>query len=184
MCFSSIWNTPPPYNSKGNEYGHGESWGCFHHFARINIPMICFRNQLVDPTVQRNLVFAALWSISWCFDPKTTTKDGGLIFVWLYTCIYNIYIYVFLFYRYIYMIIDMSICLLNMLGMFFLYVFSHFFFSGFLVPVQDMMMCSLGARDVFTSQAVDILTLTWPLADGQWFRCIELGEVFQHEWQW
>jgi len=32
---------------------------------------------------------------------------------------------------------------------------------------EDMMMCSLGARDVFTSQAVDTLTLTWPLADGQ-----------------
>ena len=66
------------------------------------------------------------------------------------------------------MIIDMSICLVNMLGMCF-NVFSHFlfFFGGFLVPVQDMMMCSLGARDVFTFQAVDILTLTWPLADGQ-----------------
>ena len=142
--------------------------------------MICFRNQLVDPTVQRNLVFAALWSISWCFDPKTKNKGRRLdICMIIYVYIYIIYIYVLLFYRYIYMIIDMSICLVNMFGMFFLYVFSHFlfFFSGFLVPVQDMMMCSLGARDVFTSQAVDILTLTWPLADGQWFRCIELGEV-------
>ena len=65
--------------------------------------------------------------------------------------------------------IDISICLVNMFGMFFFCMFSPIFFvvcSGCLVPVQDMMMCSLGARDVFTSQAVDILTLTWPLADG------------------
>ena len=58
----------------------------------------------------------------------------------------------------------MYICLVIMLGILF---FPYFFVQQKKIPVQDMMMCSLGARDVFTSQAVDILTLTWPLADGQ-----------------
>ena len=36
-----------------------------------------------------------------------------------------------------------------------------------------MLLCSLGASDVFTAQPLDILTLSWPLADGKY-----LGENF------
>lgn len=32
---------------------------------------------------------------------------------------------------------------------------------------EDMLLCSLGASDVFTAQPLDILTLSWPLADGK-----------------
>lgn len=43
---------------------------------------------------------------------------------------------------------------------------------------EDMLLCSLGASDVFTAQPLDILTLSWPLADGKSISGDALGTIF------